>query len=217
MAVGEVPVGEGGADHRRIVPGSRAAGDTRAMDAAAARPEPVLRLAAPADREAIDALMKASTARPVPGVLRRPADRIERVHIAHVDPMLIDDGTYLVRRGGRGDRRLRRLVPARQAVQRRGGAGGPGAAAGPGHGAGARAGDVRPRRLDAAGSRHADPRGVRGGGARRGLPAPGADGDAPGLRALRALRVRGDARGPITLPDGVLIPCVAMEMPVSDA
>ena len=58
--------------------------------------EPVLRAAGAADIDAIDALMKASTRHIFPSFYdeRQTASSVE--HIAHVDPMLVTDGTYFV-------------------------------------------------------------------------------------------------------------------------
>ncbi len=64
----------------------------RAVDAL----RPGLRVAGPADIDAIDALMKASTRDIFPSFYdeRQTASSIE--YIAHVDPMLVADGTYFV-------------------------------------------------------------------------------------------------------------------------
>jgi GNAT superfamily N-acetyltransferase len=60
------------------------------------RPEPALRVATPADSPAIDRLMKESAAGLFPGFYddRQVASGVE--HIASVDPMLLEDGTYFV-------------------------------------------------------------------------------------------------------------------------
>jgi GNAT superfamily N-acetyltransferase len=62
--------------------------------------EPALRVATPADREAVDALMKASAA----VLFRRYYDERQSasgvVHIARVDPQLLEDGTYFVLEAG---------------------------------------------------------------------------------------------------------------------
>ena len=60
------------------------------------RVEPRLRLATAADREAISALMKASTRDLFPAFYdhRQTASSVE--YIAHIDPVLIDDRTYYV-------------------------------------------------------------------------------------------------------------------------
>jgi GNAT superfamily N-acetyltransferase len=58
--------------------------------------EPSLRLATPADRDAIVALMKASTRELFPLWYDARQTESSVTHIAHVDPLLIDDGTYFV-------------------------------------------------------------------------------------------------------------------------
>jgi len=60
------------------------------------RPEPVLRVAVPADAPRIDALMKASLSAIFPTFYDGAQTASAVVHIAHVDPMLLDDGTYFV-------------------------------------------------------------------------------------------------------------------------
>jgi GNAT superfamily N-acetyltransferase len=70
------------------------------MDAAADRPEPVMRLAVEADRQVIDALMKASTATLFPAFYDEVQTASSVIHIAHVDPMLIEDRTYFVLEAG---------------------------------------------------------------------------------------------------------------------
>jgi GNAT superfamily N-acetyltransferase len=66
------------------------------VDVRTAPTEPGLRLATAEDRDAIDALMKASTRDIFPAFYdgRQTASSIE--HIAHVDPTLIEDQTYFV-------------------------------------------------------------------------------------------------------------------------
>jgi GNAT superfamily N-acetyltransferase len=66
------------------------------VDGATERLEPVLRLAIADDREDIDALMKASTRDLFPAFYDERQTASSVVHIAHVDPMLIDDQTYFV-------------------------------------------------------------------------------------------------------------------------
>ena len=56
--------------------------------------EPRLRLATPADRDELDALMKASTRAIFPAYYTPEQTESSVQHVAHVDPMLIDDGTY---------------------------------------------------------------------------------------------------------------------------
>jgi GNAT superfamily N-acetyltransferase len=57
---------------------------------------PAIRLATAADAAAIDALMKAATRDLFPGFYdeRQTASSVE--HVAHVDPMLLEDRTYFV-------------------------------------------------------------------------------------------------------------------------
>lgn len=62
----------------------------------AERFEPTLRLATAEDRDAIDALMKASTRDVFPAFYDQRQTASSAVHIAHVDPMLIEDETYFV-------------------------------------------------------------------------------------------------------------------------
>jgi len=64
--------------------------------------EPRLRLATELDRDAIDALMKASTAGLFPAFYDERQTASSVVHIAHVDPLLIDDATYFVLEAGGG-------------------------------------------------------------------------------------------------------------------
>jgi GNAT superfamily N-acetyltransferase len=62
--------------------------------------EPRLRLATQDDRDEIDGLMKASTAALFPAFYDEQQTASSVVHIAHVDPMLIDDATYFVIEAG---------------------------------------------------------------------------------------------------------------------
>jgi GNAT superfamily N-acetyltransferase len=62
--------------------------------------EPRLRVATDEDRDAIDALMKASTRALFPAFYDAQQTASSVVHIAHVDPMLIEDGTYFVIEAG---------------------------------------------------------------------------------------------------------------------
>jgi GNAT superfamily N-acetyltransferase len=57
---------------------------------------PTLRPAMADDIPAIDALMKASTREIFPAFYDGRQTESSAVHIAHVDPMLVDDGTYFV-------------------------------------------------------------------------------------------------------------------------
>lgn len=60
------------------------------------RAEPRLRLARPDDVPAVDALMKASTAAIFPAFYDERQTASSIVYIAAVDPVLVDDGTYFV-------------------------------------------------------------------------------------------------------------------------
>jgi GNAT superfamily N-acetyltransferase len=64
------------------------------------RPDPVLRVAVAADAPRIDALMKASVRAIFPAFYDATQTASAEVHIAHVDPMLLDDGTYFVLEAG---------------------------------------------------------------------------------------------------------------------
>jgi GNAT superfamily N-acetyltransferase len=172
---------------------------------------PILRLAVDADRPAIDALMKASTAAIFPAYYdaRQTASAI--VHIAHVDPMLIEDGTYFVLEAD-GDpvacggwSRRDKLFSGEAAQER------------------------RARLLDPA-TEAARVRAmfVRGDWTRRGLgtrildacdAAARAEGfcrqalmaTLPGYELYRTYGFKERGRGPITLPDGIQLECVEME------
>jgi len=181
------------------------------MDAAAAHPEPVMRLAAPADREAIDALMKASTAALFPAFYDDRQTASSVIHIAHVDPMLIDDGTYfvleadgeLVACGGwsRRDKlfsgeaaqegRARLLDPATEPARVR---------------AMFVRGDWTRRRLGTRILEACEAAAWAEGFRRLALMAT-----LPGYELYLRYGFVETSRGPITLPDGALIPCVAME------
>jgi len=63
-------------------------------------PPPLLRVARPADAPAIDELMKASTREIFPAFYDEVQTASAVVHIAHVDPMLLEDGTYFVLEAG---------------------------------------------------------------------------------------------------------------------
>ena len=58
--------------------------------------QPILRVATRADVDAIDALMKASTRDNFPAFYDERQTASSVIHIAHVDTMLVDDGTYFV-------------------------------------------------------------------------------------------------------------------------
>lgn len=62
------------------------------MDAA----EPTLRVASRADRDALDALMKESAAVLFPRFYDDERAASAALHVAQVDPLLLDDGTYFV-------------------------------------------------------------------------------------------------------------------------
>ncbi|HEY3333587.1 MAG TPA: GNAT family N-acetyltransferase [Candidatus Limnocylindrales bacterium] len=60
------------------------------------RPAPVLRVAVAADAPRIDDLMKQSVRAIFPAFYDQTQTASAVVHIAHVDPMLLEDGTYFV-------------------------------------------------------------------------------------------------------------------------
>ena len=62
----------------------------------AERPAAQMRIATPTDAAAIDALMKASTRELFPAYYTAEQTASSIVHIARVDPMLLEDGTYFV-------------------------------------------------------------------------------------------------------------------------
>ena len=64
--------------------------------------EPVLRIAMPEDRSAIDALMAESAAAHFPRFYNEPECSSAIRYIAAVDPMLLEDGTYYVLEADRG-------------------------------------------------------------------------------------------------------------------
>ena len=176
--------------------------------------DPTMRLATMGDRDAIDALMKASTAALFPAFYdaQQTASSVE--HIAHVDPMLIDDGTYFVlETAGElvacGGWSRRDKLFSGEASQ-----------------------EGRARLLDPA----AEPARVRamfvrGDWTRRGLgtrileaceDAARAEGftelalmaTLPGYRLYALFGFTETARGAITLPDDVLVECVSMTRPI---
>ncbi|MEP6639254.1 MAG: GNAT family N-acetyltransferase [Chloroflexota bacterium] len=63
---------------------------------ASAMAQPALRVATADDQESIDALMKASTRALFPAWYSAQQTESSVIHIAHVDPTLIEDGTYFV-------------------------------------------------------------------------------------------------------------------------
>ena len=179
------------------------------------RVEPRLRLATAADREAISALMKASTRDLFPAFYdhRQTASSVE--YIAHIDPVLIDDRTYyvaevdgdLVACGGWSRRDKLFSGTSEQ--------------------------EGRDRLLDPA-SEAARIRAmfVRGDWARRGLgtrileacqSAARAEGftrlslmaTLPGFPLYRRFGFHETGREVLTLPDGVCVEAVSMEMPIA--
>ena len=62
--------------------------------------EPIQRLATPADADAITALMRASVLALFPAFYDERQTASAAVHIAHLDPMLVEDGTYFVHEAG---------------------------------------------------------------------------------------------------------------------
>ncbi len=179
-----------------------------------APPEPTLRLAHRADMAGIDALMKASIAALFPSFYDERQTASSVVHIGHVDPMLVEDGTYFVLENGSGivacggwsrrdklftgtsdqEGKARLLEPA-----------------------------TEPARVRAMF--------VRGDWTRRGLGTRILDAAeqaarAEGFRTLSLMATlpgfalyarhgfREVSRGPITLPDGTLLECVARETPI---
>jgi GNAT superfamily N-acetyltransferase len=176
---------------------------------------PALRLAERADMAAIDALMKASIADLFPSFYDERQTASSVVHIGHVDPMLVDDGTYFVLEAdgaivacGGWSRRDKLFTGTSDQ-------------------------EGKARLLDPA-TEPARVRAmfVRGDWTRRGLgtrilEAAAAAARAEGFRTLSLMATlpgfplyerfgfREISRGPITLPDGVQLECVAMEKPLS--
>jgi GNAT superfamily N-acetyltransferase len=178
---------------------------------------PFMRVAVLADRDAIDALMKASTAALFPAFYDQRQTESAVVHIAHVDPQLVEDGTYFVLEAGGelvacgGWSRRDKLFSGEAAQE-------------------GRAALLDPA-VDAARVRAMF---VRGDWTRRGLgtrildacdAAARAEGfrrqtlmaTLPGFELYRRFGFRETARGPITLPDGVRLECVTMERELAPA
>lgn len=191
--------------------GARVPADTTPAD----RPEPTLRLATPADAPAIDALMKASIRALFPAFYSAQQTASSERFIGQVDRMLIEDGTYVVLEVpgdgivACGGWSRRDKLFSGEAAQ-----------------------EGRARLLDPA-TEPARVRAmfVRADWTRRGLgtrildacrDAARADGfrqmalmaTLPGLQLYERYGFRVTSRGPITLPDGVLLDCAAMEMPL---
>lgn len=179
------------------------------------RPEPVMRPATMADAPAIDALMKASIRALFPAFYTPEQTAASEVHIGHVDPMLIEDGTYLVLEtsddgivacGGwsRRDKlfsgeasqegRARLLDPATEPARIR---------------AMFVRADWTRRGL---GSRILDA--CRDAARAEGFTTLSLMATLPGLQLYERYGFRITSRAPITLPDGTLLDCAAMEMPV---
>ena len=178
--------------------------------------DPVLRIATPEDAAAIDVLMKASTRDLFPAFYDEGQTASSVEYIAHVDPMLLEDGTYFVLEAG-GDvvacggwsRRDKRFSGSAEQ-------------------------EGRDRLLDPA-TEPANVRAmfVRSDWTRRGLgtrileaseSAARAEGfqrltltaTLPGFPLYQRFGFRETSRGPITLPDGTLVECVDMEKPVGE-
>jgi GNAT superfamily N-acetyltransferase len=175
---------------------------------------PVLRLATRADVHAIDALMKASIRSIFPSFYDARQTASSVVYVGHVDTMLVDDGTYFVLEAGGGivacggwsrrdklfsgeadqEGRIRSLDPATEAA-------------------------------------HVRAMFVRGDWTRRGLgtrildacrDAARAEGfrdldlmaTLPGARLYEHYGFRPGEATSITLPDGVVVECIPMGMPI---
>src|SRR5215217_3899236 len=178
-------------------------------------PEPALRMATLDDAPAIDALMKTSTRSLFQGFYDRRQIESSVIHIAHVDPMLVEDGTYFVLQTPTGDLvacggwsrrdklfsgspeqegRARLLDPATEAAR-------------------VRAMFVRPdwtRRGLGTRILEACEAAARAEGFRQlSLMAT-----LPGLPLYERFGFQVRSREPIKLPDGVLLECAAMEEPI---
>ena len=120
----------------------------------------VLRLASPADQDAVDQLMKESTRELFPGFYDERQTASSIVHVAHVDPLLIEDRTYFVIEAGGeivacgGWSKRDKLYTGSTDQESRS------EASRSGDRASARARHVRPEGLDEARSRHAHPPGL---------------------------------------------------------
>ena len=197
LAVPQVSSADSTASLQPFVPRPRVCAASRAVSAASdgrRSRRPTLRIATLDDGAAIEALMKASAAVLFAALLRRAADGERRPLRRRGRPAAARRRHVLRPRERRRDRRLRRLEQARPHPHRQRRPRRRRPPARPGDRAGARAGDVRPRRLDAPRPRTADPRGVRGRRAPRGFHRAGADGDPARRAALPRLRLRADGR-----------------------
>jgi GNAT superfamily N-acetyltransferase len=175
---------------------------------------PMLRLATPVEEASIDALMKASIRDLFPAFYDERQTASSMIYVGHVDRMLIDDGTYfvieasggLVACGGwsRRDKLFsgsadqeglaRPLDPATEAAR-------------------VRAMFVRPdwtrRGLGTRILEACEAAAKAEGFGRLSLMAT-----LPGLPLYERFGFQVVSRAPITLPDGVLLPCAAMEKPI---
>ena len=177
-------------------------------------PVPVLRLATFADAEAIDALMKASIRAIFPAFYDERQTASSVIHIGHVDLLLLDDGTYFVLEAGGevvacGGWSRRDKLFSGEAAQ-----------------------ENRVRTLDpATEAAHVRAMFVRGDWTRRGLgtrildacrDAALAEGfrrldllaTLPGAQLYERYGFRPGTPTEITLPDGVPVACIPMEMPI---
>jgi len=64
------------------------------------RPEPILRVATPADAQRVEALMKESAAGLFPAFYNNAQVASGVRYVAHIDPQLLEDGTYYVLESG---------------------------------------------------------------------------------------------------------------------
>lgn len=181
-----------------------------------ARPDPTQRLATLTDAPAIDALMKASIAELFPAFYDARQTASSVVHIGHVDPMLIEDGTYFVLTDARdvivacgGWSRRDKLFSGEAAQEGR-----------------ARLLDptAEPARVRAMfvradwtrrglGSRILEA--CEAAAAREGFRSLSLMATLPGLPLYERFGFRVTDRGPIVLPDGVEVECAAMEKPIA--
>jgi len=64
------------------------------------KPEPILRVATPADAQRVEALMKESAAGLFPAFYNEAQVASGVEYVAHIDPQLLEDGTYFVLESG---------------------------------------------------------------------------------------------------------------------